>query len=95
MFEAEYRFLSALANFFVVYRFHSNPLCRLRLSSDDCDVLAYARVEIELKSALGNSARGVLAISFKPDSGEPYSVRPSSAQAYVGTKHIAECAQRL
>ena len=68
------------------------PLCRLRLSSD---VLASARVAIELKSALGNSARGVLANSFKPDSGEPYSVRPSSAQAFVGTKLIAECAQRL
>ena len=55
MFEAEYRFLSTLANFFVVYRFNSNPLCRLRLSSVDCGVLAYARVAIELKSALGNN----------------------------------------
>ena len=43
---------------FVVYRFHSFglgvpldytcPLCRLRLSSDDSDVLASARVAIEL-----------------------------------------------
>ena len=95
MFEADYRFLSSLANFFVVYRFNSNPLCRLRPSSDDCDVLAYARVAIELKSALGNSSRVVLAVSFNPNSGEPYSVRPSSAQAYVDTKHIAECAQQL
>ena len=41
-------------------------------------MLAFARVAIKLKPELGNSARGVLGNSVKPDSVKPNSGKPNS-----------------